>query len=209
MLETLAAKIGLSLLFRKVKKINVPSWVWVLAAGILLAVGGYFYHAHKVSAFETTIRADQKGKDDQAHATELAQAHQDALSWKAKYIGASTSISTQGKIDHAVSVDRNAALAGSLRSKGSGKADIGLVCGASTFSCSSGYQQGTGTAVHAEVGPVSYRAGSNFIVVPRDDLITFAQHYDDNRDEVKTWRNDKVQQENLYNSLLNDHLSGK
>lgn len=209
MLETLAAKIGFGLFFGKMKKIQIPQWVWLLAAGIILAVGGFWYHSHKVSSFETVTRADQKRLDDDAHQKELATAHQDALDWKAKYVSASTNISNQGKIDHAVSVDRNATLARSLSSHGSGKADLGLVCSASPIACSSGSNSGSGSTVDAQVGGVPNTERPDLIAVPRDDLIKFAQHYDDNYSEVKTWRNDKIQQENLYNSLLNDHLSGK
>lgn len=209
MFETIAARIGASILFGKLKNIQIPRWVWILVAIIISVVGFYIYHSIKVSHFEKTIRTDQQTKDQQAFDEQLKSAHQDAVTWKNKYVASSTVISTQGSVSHEAAISDHAALADSLRKQATSGSYRGQVDSASPQSGSSEHQQGNGTTIHAEVGPVFDDQRSKLIAVPLDDLISFAQHYDDNRDEVKTWRDDKIKQENLYDTLLNDQVSGK
>lgn len=206
MLETVAAKIGESLLLKKLG--SIPSWVWVLVAGILLAVGGFIWHNHAVGEFEESIRTDQKTKDQNAFKVQLDAAHADAINRKTIFTSKSDTVTTQESSNHATAVTNNAVLASQLRTSAS-KSDCRLVGSSSSEQSSSGHDQGSGTTLYAEVGPVHTEGGTDLIAVPRDDLINLAEHYDNNFDEVKTWRSDKKQQEILYEQLLNDHISGK
>lgn len=206
MLETVAAKIGESLLLKKLG--SIPSWVWVLVAGILLAVGGFIWHNHAVGEFEESIRADQKTKDQNAFKAQLDAAHADALNRKTIFTSKSDTVTTQESSNHATAVTNNAVLASQLRTSAS-QSDCRYVGSSTSEQSSSGHGQGSRTAIHAEVGPVHTVSGTDLIAVPRDDLITLAEHYDNNFDEVKTWRTDKKQQEILYQQLLSNEVSGK
>lgn len=209
MLETLAAKIAFPVFFGKLKSIHIPSWVWMVVAGVLLTVAGFIFHHVKVDGFEKNIRDDQQIKDHLKYQTELNAAHADAEKWKNTFSDSSNKITTQESSDHEKAVSDHAALAGSLHANAATGSYRGQVHNPTTEQSSSGHEQGSGTAVDASVGPVPNDQRTNLISVPLDDLIALAQHYDDNHDEAVTWRKDKIQQENLYKTLLSGQLSGK
>lgn len=209
MLETLAARVGTSVLLGKLGKAHIPQWVWLLVAGVLLAVGGFWFHSSKVSSFEKSIRDDQQIKDHDKYQIELKAAHTDAEKWKKTFTDAASKITTQESSDHEKAVSDHAGLAGRLRANAATGSYRGQVDNPGSNTSPSGHDTGLGTTVDAQLGAVPNDTGAKLISVPLDDLITFAQHHDDNFDETVTWRKDKVQQENLYKTLLSDGLSGK
>lgn len=209
MLETLAAKVGISILLGKLGKVHIPQWVWLLVAGILLAVGGFWFHSYKVTSFEKEVRADQQSKDHDKYQTELKAAHTDAEKWKKTFTDAASKITTQESSDHEKAVSDHAGLAGRLRANAATGTYRGQVDNPSPQPSPSEHDTGLGATVDAQLGTVPNDTGTKLISVPLDDLIIFAQHHDDNFDEAVTWRKDKVQQENLYKTLLNGQPSGK
>lgn len=184
MLEGLAAKIGLNILFGRLKKVPWQVWAGIGAAVLLVfAIWLHQYQVHELykEAYEAGQKAERK-----VWKTRLAKAQAEGDRWRDDYEKTAAKLTAKIGENHALETRLVAARANDLRLRGPGRAAI---CPGSTPG--TGGPEPTGGGPDAPLAPMPPE--QPMAIVPWGDLVRHAEEADLNRSEVQTWRTWYVQ----------------
>jgi len=185
MLEGLALKLGLNILFGRIGNALklVPSWAWKALAIMALLFGVVWWHGSQVNA----AREEGKRAGRAEVQAELDLWKQTARDWKRATDSKSQTISILTGERYNEDLRRNSAFADDLRLRGPGKA---AACHGSRrdtgVAVSTGGYEGSGSAPDAPRDPVP--AGDGFAIVPWGWLVQRAEDHDRLLAERNAWR---------------------
>jgi hypothetical protein len=169
---------------------RVPRWVWVALAIAAAVVALLIWHGREVAAHDKNLTAKVIAARDAQWQARFDAMRKQAEAVRSKTEAAARKITQHLKDQHDEALRSNAAAARDLSLRGPGKAAAPVGCGpVDRPGVSAGAGDPVGAGGTADIAASSLPPRDRLALVPWSWLVDQAQHADDSRAEVITWRN--------------------
>lgn len=191
MFTGLIARLGLGLLFGRIRSVaeKIPRQVWIVLAALVVLALGWHLHASAVRDARAEGLAEGKQTADRQWSAAIEMQRADAARWRKDYETTATALTAEIGARHAQELRIIAARADDLRLRGPGRAaascersgdPAGLPATPGGLDAAPGAIAGGVAGMPPDGGP--------FATLPWPELVAQAEQADENRAEVKAWR---------------------